>query len=155
MLLTKFLRHYLSKVHCLLNYTRFMPNHKLQEHPHKVLDMWPCTLQSGEEKSKYACLAQENKFCSYFFAQFAEAGERHSKVVHLPKKSVINMICLLHLVVYWPNIMIGPGGLLLVVATYLQSRFQFYRWRCNKINNNVKPPIIKHVSIVEHFPIFS
>ncbi len=30
----------------------------------------------------------------------------------------------------WPNIMIGPCGLLLVLPTYLQ--FQFYGWGCKK-----------------------
>jgi hypothetical protein len=41
--------------------------------------------------------------------------------VHLLEKSVINMIWLLIPGFDWPNIMIGPGGLLLVVPTHLQS----------------------------------
>jgi hypothetical protein len=38
----------------------------------------------------YASLAQENDFSP--FPQFAEAGNKHSKTVHLLEKSVINMI---------------------------------------------------------------
>jgi len=30
--------------------------------------------------------------------------------------------------------MSGPGGLLLVVSTYVQSQFQFYGWGCKKVN---------------------
>ncbi len=30
----------------------------------------------------------------------------------------------------WPIIMIDPGGLLLVVPTYLLSQFQAYWWHC-------------------------
>jgi hypothetical protein len=45
-----------------------------------------------EEKSKCAGLAQEIGFTTYEFPQFAEAGKRHSKAVHLREKSVINMI---------------------------------------------------------------
>jgi hypothetical protein len=46
--------------------------------------------------------------------------------MHLLENSVINMISLLLHVFDWPIIMIGLGGLLLVVPTYLQSHFQFY-----------------------------
>jgi hypothetical protein len=31
-------------------------------------------------------------FCPTTFAQLADAGERHSKALHLPEKSIINMI---------------------------------------------------------------
>jgi hypothetical protein len=37
----------------------------------------PPTLQSDEEKSVYACLAQENGFSPDCFLSFAEAGKRH------------------------------------------------------------------------------
>jgi hypothetical protein len=50
--------------------------------------------------------------------KFAEAGERRTKPMHLLEKSVINMIWLLLLVFDWPNIMISPCGLLLVLPTY-------------------------------------
>ncbi len=49
-------------------------------------------------------------------AQSAEVGKRHSKAVHMPEKSVINMIWLLLLVSDWPIITIGPRGLLLEVS---------------------------------------
>jgi hypothetical protein len=43
------------------------------------------------------------------------------------------------LCVDWCNrsifIMIGPGGLLLVVPTYLQPMFQSYGWGCRKVKN--------------------
>jgi hypothetical protein len=32
----------------------------------------------------------------------------------------------------WLIIMIGPGGLLLVVPTYMQFHLQFYSWGCHK-----------------------
>jgi hypothetical protein len=38
----------------------------------------------------------------------------------------------------WPNIMVGPGGLLLLVPTYFQSRFQFYGWGCKYSNLDVE-----------------
>jgi hypothetical protein len=59
------------------------------------------------------------------YGQFADTGKRRSKAVHLLEKTVINVICLLLLllpVFDSPNIMIGPGGFLLVVHTYLQSQ---------------------------------
>jgi hypothetical protein len=72
-----------------------------------------------------------NWFFPCIFAQLAEAGKKHSKVVHLLEKSVINMIWLLLPAFDWPIIMIGPrGSLLLVVPTYL-----FYGWGCKKVNN--------------------
>ncbi len=48
---------------------------------------------------------------------------QQSKSVHLLEKSVINTICLQLPVFDWPNIMIRPGDLLLVVATYMHSSF--------------------------------
>ncbi len=60
-------------------------------------------------------------FFSCIFAQFAEAGKKHSKAVHLLEKSVMRMISLQLPVFHWPIMMIGPGGLLLVVCTYFQS----------------------------------
>ncbi len=61
------------------------------------------------------------------FAQFAEAGKKHNKAVHLLEKSVINMIQLLLPVFDWPIIMFGPGGLLWVVPhLYAVCMFQFY-----------------------------
>jgi hypothetical protein len=50
------------------------------------------------------------------FAQFAEVGKSHSKAMHPPQKSVINMIRLMLSVSDWPIIMIGPGGLQLAVS---------------------------------------
>jgi hypothetical protein len=34
----------------------------------------------------------------------------------------------------WSITMIGPGGLLLVVPTYMQFQLQFYWWGCQKQN---------------------
>jgi hypothetical protein len=57
--------------------------------------------------------------------------------MQLLEKSVINMIRLLLLVFDWSNIMIGPGGLLLVVLTYLLSKFHFFMGGgySKKVNN--------------------
>jgi hypothetical protein len=46
------------------------------------------------------------------------------------KRTVINCTGLRLSVSDWLVIMIGPGGLLLVVPTYMQ--FQFYWWSCQK-----------------------
>jgi hypothetical protein len=77
-----------------------------------------------------------NWFFSGIFGQIAEAGNKHSTTVHLLQKSVLNMIWLLVPVLDWPIIMIAPGGLLLVVPTYMQFRFQFYGWGYEKKVNN-------------------
>jgi hypothetical protein len=69
-----------------------------------------------------------NWFFSCIFVQITKAGNKHNKTVHMLQKSVINMIWLLVLVFDWPIIMIAPGGLLLVVPTYLHPMFQFYGW---------------------------
>jgi hypothetical protein len=56
--------------------------------------MWYCTVKLDEEKSKHAGLAQENGFYHSRSAQFAVAGERHSKAAghRQAEKSVINVI---------------------------------------------------------------
>jgi hypothetical protein len=59
-------------------------------------------------------------FFSCIFAQFAEAGKKHSKAKQPLEKSVISMISMLLSVFDWPIMMIGPGGLLLVVCIYFQ-----------------------------------
>ncbi len=78
-------------------------------------------------------------FCSCVYGRFAEAGKRRITAVHLLEKSAINMIWLLLIPVSdWSIIMIGPGGLLLVVPTYLQfPPFQFFGsgGAANKVNN--------------------
>jgi hypothetical protein len=57
----------------------------------------------------------ENSFAFAIFTEFAEAGKRRNKAVHLLEKGIISMIRLLILVSDWPIIMIDPGGLLLVL----------------------------------------
>ncbi len=76
------------------------------------------TLQKkiGWRKFKTCWFNSAKWFWPSIFAQFAEACKRHSKVEHLPEKSVVNMIWLLLPVFDWPIIVIGPGGLLLVVS---------------------------------------
>jgi hypothetical protein len=41
---------------------------------------------------------------------------------------------------YWSIVMIGLGGLLLVVSTYMQFQLQVYGWGCQKI----KTAILRH-----------
>ncbi len=61
-------------------------------------------------------LAQQNGFGSSTIASgFVVAGERHTNIVHMREKSVINMIWLLFIAADWPIMLIGPGGLLLVI----------------------------------------
>jgi peptidoglycan biosynthesis protein MviN/MurJ (putative lipid II flippase) len=45
-------------------------------------------------------LAHENNFSQAYFANFAEACEKHSKAVHPLEKSVMNMISLVLLVFF-------------------------------------------------------
>jgi hypothetical protein len=79
-----------------------------------------------EEKSKCAGFAQENSFSTAYLLCLLRLVKKPSKSLHLLEKSVINMIALSLHVFDWPIIMIGPGGLLLIVPTYLQFHFQFY-----------------------------
>jgi hypothetical protein len=67
--------------------------HTLKSIPSSAQHVTLCTLEfDDEEKSKHAGLAQENGFGPSTFAGFTKADKRRSKRVHLPKKSVINMI---------------------------------------------------------------
>jgi hypothetical protein len=63
-------------------------------------------------KVKIDRFISQKRFCSCVYAQFAKAGKRRSKAVQLLEKSVINMFWLLFPIFNWPNITIGPGGLL-------------------------------------------
>jgi hypothetical protein len=74
--------------------------------------------------------AQENQMV--FLLHICSVRWGWYKAVHMLEKSVINMIWLLLPVFDLPIMMIGPGGLLLVVPTYLQSSFQFYWLGCQK-----------------------
>jgi hypothetical protein len=98
----------------------------------KVLNMWPCTLGSDEEKSRYADLGQENGFSPANLLSLLRLVKTAAKVVHLLERSIINMIWLLHHVFDWLMIMISWGGLLLVFPAYLQSLFESYGWGCKK-----------------------
>jgi len=60
--------------------------------------------------------------------QLAVVGKWHNTVVRLQKKSVINLTLLRLSISAWSMIMTGPGGLLLVVPTYMQFQLQSY-WR--------------------------
>jgi len=87
----------------------------------KVLHMWHCTFLNQLNKTKtYVGLAHENGFSpAYLFSSLAEASNKHSKVVHLLDKNVINMIWFLLPIFDWSIIMIGTFGFLSVVPTYL------------------------------------
>jgi hypothetical protein len=78
----------------------------------------------GWRKLKPGSLARENSFAFAIFAEFAEAGKRRNKAVHLLEKRVISMIRLLILVSDWPIIMIDPGGLLLVLPPPMPVRLR-------------------------------
>ncbi len=70
-------------------------------------------------------------FCTKF-VQLAVAGKRRNTVVHLKKKSVKNWSWLRLSISDWSIIMIGPGGLLIVVPTYMLVQLQIYLWGCQK-----------------------
>jgi hypothetical protein len=57
-------------------------------------------------------------FCPTTFAQFAEAGERHSKALHLPEHLPEKSITTgpFFFFSHWLIMMIGPGDLLLAVS---------------------------------------
>jgi hypothetical protein len=69
-----------------------------------VLSMWPCTLKIGWRKVNTCRFGSAKWFCPRSFVQFAEASKRCSKAVHLPEKSVIDMIWVLFLVSDWPMV---------------------------------------------------
>jgi hypothetical protein len=58
--------------------------------------------------------------------EHAVAGKRLNTSVHLKKKNVLNGTWLRRSISDWSIIMIGPGGLLLVVPTYMEFQLQFY-----------------------------
>ncbi len=101
----------------------------------RVLSMWLQTVKFIVKKSKCAGLAQE---IGFFCTKLMHAGCRgwwkaqQSSAPPKKKKSVINWTWLRLSIFDWSIIMIGPGGLLLVVPTYLQFQLQFYWWGCQK-----------------------
>jgi hypothetical protein len=62
-------------------------------------------IKIGWREVKSCCFGSAKWFWPNVFAQFAEAGKRHSKAVHLLEKSVINVVWLLLPVFDWPIIM--------------------------------------------------
>jgi hypothetical protein len=78
--------------------------------------MWPYTLKLDEKRSKQVGLTQENGFGLTYLHSLLKLGKGLKKL--WPKNNVINMIWVLLLVFYWPIIMIGPNGLLLVHNCY-------------------------------------
>jgi hypothetical protein len=101
-----------------------------------VHSMWLQTVTFIAKKSKCAGLDQEIGFsapnsCSLPWMVKAQ----HSCVP--PKKSVINWTWLRLSISDWLIIMIGPGGLLLVLPTYIQFQLQFYWWGYQKKQRNL------------------
>jgi hypothetical protein len=97
-----------------------------------VLSMWLQIVKFIAKKSKCASLIEEIGFlhqirascCGWWKAQHNGAPT---------KKSVINWTWLRLNIFDW-LIMIVPGGLLLIVPTYMQFRLQFYWWGCPQKN---------------------
>jgi hypothetical protein len=83
------------------------------------------------EKVKICWFSSGNWFFSTKFVQVAVAAKVQHTVVHLQKR-VINWTWLQLSICDWSIIMIGPGGMLLVVPTYMQFQLQFYWWVCQK-----------------------
>ncbi len=84
------------------------------------------------EKDKMCRFSSGNWFFCTKFVQLAVAGKRRNTVVHLLKKSVKNWSWLRLSISDWSIIMIGPGGLLIVVPTYMLVQLQIYLWGCQK-----------------------
>jgi hypothetical protein len=91
-----------------------------------VHSMWLHTVQFNAKKSKLV-------FCTKF-VQLAMVGKGATQLC-TSKKSVTNWTWLRLSISDWLIIMIGPGGLLLVVPTYMQFQLQFYWWGCHKKNS--------------------
>ncbi len=91
--------------------------------------MWLQTVKFIVEKSKCAGLAQEIGFSSPNSCSLPWLAKGATQLC-TSKRTVINCTGLRLSVSDWLVIMIGPGGLLLVVPTYMQ--FQFYWWSCQK-----------------------
>ncbi len=85
----------------------------------------------GQKKSKCTSLAQEICFSSSNSCSLPWLVKAQHNCAP-PKKSVINWTWLRLSISHWSIKMIGPGGLLLVVPTYMQFQLHFYRWGCPK-----------------------
>ncbi len=110
----------------------------------QVLSMWLETIKFIAKKWKCAGLAQEISLsapnsCSLL----AVAGRRRNSCAP-PKKSVINWTWLRLSISDWLIIMIGRGGLLSVVPTYMQLQLHFYWWGCQKR----KQPKLRHLILL-------
>ncbi len=104
--------------------------------------MWPCTLKLDEEKWKHVGLARQKGFWPSICAQVAEAGTRQSKLVHLPERTVINVVWLLlpvsiwllyciqnSEIVYIPSASVGGDALREFVQTFLNHSPNAF-WCC-------------------------
>jgi hypothetical protein len=84
------------------------------------------------KKSKCAGLGQE---IGFFAPNSCSLPWLVKSTTRAPqKKSVINWTQPWFSIFDWSIIMIGPGGLLLVVPTYMQFQLQFYWWGCQNKN---------------------
>jgi hypothetical protein len=101
-----------------------------------VLSMWLQTVTFNEKRSKCVSLAQEIGFSapnSYTLPWLVKGQNSCAP----PQKRVINWTWLGLSISDWSLIMLGPGGLLLVVPTYVGFQLQFYWWGCKKRELNL------------------
>jgi len=91
------------------------------------------------EKVKMSWFSLGNWFFCIKFMQLAVAGKSQHSCAP-PKRKEIGPEMQLS-ISHWSIKMIGPGGLLLVVTTYMQFQLQFYWWGCQ----TKKKAILRHL----------
>jgi len=99
-----------------------------------VLSMWSCTSVIGGTKS-YVCRFHSGKWFWLSIIAYVAWLLKGAAALCTCRKECNK--CDLTAAQYFSLaiIMIGPGGLLLVAPTYLQSQFQFYWWGCKRVHN--------------------
>jgi len=104
---------------------------KLVRAPPTVLSMWLQTVKFIAKQSKSARLAQEIGFSAPNLCSLPWLVKCVTQLC--TSKKECDKLDLTAAQYFWlVNHKIGPGGLLLVVSTYMQFQFQFYWWGCQK-----------------------
>jgi hypothetical protein len=94
--------------------------------------MWLQTVKFIVKKVKMCWFRSRIWFFCTKFVQLARGWYKAQHSRASPKKSVINWTWLQLSISDWSIVMIRPGGLQLVVLTYMQFQSQFYWWGCSK-----------------------
>ncbi len=115
-----------------------------------VLNMWLQTVKFIVRKSKCAGLAQEIGFpapnsCTlqWLVKGAPQVWTSKKECNKLDLTAPQSQLTIKLDQSDWSIIIVGPGGVLLVVPTYMQFQLQFYWWGCQK-----KSAILKHLILL-------